>query len=1473
MPDTGSPHENEEKDLASSDLVSPRSSHHASRSSTPGLSSLDGTPRYLNFMPNDPPRSGSAPPTSRSDMATIAAYLLEPNSQTTPGQITLEQVSSERALPSTMHRPQHQRDAVAKPSASSTNDLEDVACLSEITHLLRLQKYHKRRCLHAQDNLHRLQLAAAKSARLRLTARSVQHTLAECIKSEDKASFASLLHAFQDACEDVSRPSRAAAAAWDQGVAATDKPFDSFLSNVSLSAKDALLAVLTKLRYDGHFLAERLIALSTKELNALLPERTTSKSGDSVFASASRTSRSSRPVGYAVDAQVDFLTACAYGSPLETLVFASGSSAHTDSLEHKRSTEIWATVCARIVSEQKPGSEKLIPALMDIWSTLAPWPGKRRLEMWMLQTLQNGAFLLEQQHKQSFRARVEGRPDLSIEEQTRTEAFYTKATESLLDLFADQTGPSVIPPGAVSLSLAMFQKLRDSPSHQRALPSFVLTRWLFSTFIVNAINLPESHGLLTDHYVSDVSRQRILREVVTRAQKAVFDVSYYWKHGSPIMAETVHRVNALMTRLSQPESPAGSFFTNTVPDPAPFVVVSLRDATTIFTALYPQRRPMSISSDHEASTPGLHSSASSISGFSLFQNSKSPDQGTRETLNPFVWPKEAPNHSLENLRSTLAAEATEDDQLFRHSCAELEDIAARRDSNTKGSWEILVIGSERKTLRTERDECAGIREAQRASLNAGWADSGDDADREVISSLGKLLYKYGPHDLVSQASSHHATSSQTWSHLELLFETAINDCQARSDYVGAQRWFQRFHDVHAAILSRDSTSVLRRTLRALHARTRQSVNEFKDLETIYSRWAATVQATSITYVSHLQPILQANEALRDKMWYIADVRTSSTYEEARLIASALRVMGKPHVAVKPRAAQSLRHWSTSRNSTGSLHLKSEAQILDILSAQVEHGGPNKLSDDQAKATMNWMQRESIDNLCSSEERLHRFYFEVRKCVDLVSSSSAAENTLLWSSVLFARDSSLRQRESSHRKSAFLPGLYGSTLSSDYLSLSSQLRSNECLSSTSHTLSNSSSRDYLEARSPTLTNRSSMPFWSPATSEVDSPSSGTSIFSSHTRSITDVAPVREPSNLVIDSQTLEKLRQRVTSLILSDLTSSLFSDGSETDRAFWTGLGLELAERHCCSIQAWHSSAGSQTPTADVGIPARPSMMRFDYDYAFDNLLQTFSACSNPSTKLTCLWDMDRLMVPYMMTQRDQTPLAASSTRAARDIELSLRTTPDDATGMSVAGFRNLFSKNSMRPAAIFRDLQSIASLLPAGVLQNTSEGRAFTNAAVAIGGLKSEIRRIMVETADSIIAYHSNNRGHGRSSSTAQQERDSATFSAPSPPAEDVSRYTMADAAHLLQVTAKEGDPVAQRELATLYLTHPELMDRIIAPFARPKDVFRDELEGKWKKNQDPHRMDPTLMCVAHHWMSLSSKGGDLLAKEYLRQREEMDSF
>jgi hypothetical protein len=109
---------------------------------------------------------------------------------------------------------------------------------------------------------------------------------------------------------------------------------------------------------------------------------------------------------------------------------------------------------------------------------------------------------------------------------------------------------------------------------------------------------------------------------------------------------------------------------------------------------------------------------------------------------------------------------------------------------------------------------------------------------------------------------------------------------------------------------------------------------------------------------------------------------------------------------------------------------------------------------------------------------------------------------------------------------------------------------------------------------------------------------------------------------------------------------------------------------------------------------------------------------------------------------------------------------------------------------------------------------------------------------------------------------------------EPLSRYTMEDAARMLVITAKEGDSVAERELAIFYLTSPELVQRTVLPLTKPMDVFKTELLNRERKaSQDPARSDPMTMCVAQHWMEQSMRGGDPLAAKYLRQRSELENI
>lgn len=211
----------------------------------------------------------------------------------------------------------------------------------------------------------------------------------------------------------------------------------------------------------------------------------------------------------------------------------------------------------------------------------------------------------------------------------------------------------------------------------------------------------------------------------------------------------------------------------------------------------------------------------------------------------------------------------------------------------------------------------------------------------------------------------------------------------------------------------------------------------------------------------------------------------------------------------------------------------------------------------------------------------------------------------------------------------------------------------------------------------------------------------------------------------------------------------------------------------------------------------------------------------------------------------------------------------------------------MRPKTLFRDLQYIAAFVPASVLDKTDRGKAFWDAGLAALGLKQEVVKGLIEVADEIVKYHTSRRepsaaGSGRVSAAGdvQDGRDAGEHN-------EMALYSMADAAKMWIIAAKEGDPVAERELAICYLTHPELVGRTILPLSRPREVFRqvagDRANGREKDggvggfgvggSGGPGGMDELTMCVACHWMEAARQGGDEVAKSWMLQRAEMGAL
>ncbi|KAK3062098.1 hypothetical protein LTS18_004826 [Coniosporium uncinatum] len=454
----------------------------------------------------------------------------------------------------------------------------------------------------------------------------------------------------------------------------------------------------------------------------------------------------------------------------------------------------------------------------------------------------------------------------------------------------------------------------------------------------------------------------------------------------------------------------------------------------------------------------------------------------------------------------------------------------------------------------------------------------------------------------------------------------------------------------------------------------------------------------------------------------------------------------------------------------------------------------------------------------------------------------------------------------------------------------------------------------------------------------------------------------------------------------------------------------------------YSTSSSDATARSSGMSAakKAGLLEFPYNVAFRRLLRRFATHPNPFSKLHALFELEQLIVASLSSKSGrsyssrketlptvpQSPTLGSvpelssrdptvATSQAQNLEEAIvnvterrshsmiaesstgRSSPlhpsngtgtrsptagPPSTDMIVEVLQGLFRDADIRPKTLFRDLQYIASFVPASMLDKTARGKAFWDASLAALTLKQDVCRVMVEIADDIVALNTESRStskhqqaaaaaaaavaaaaaaastaantdntdtsnHNATTAATSIANSNATFAAtapitsesagvsassdvpsppaplPAPPSDPLSKFTMSDAVRLLIITAKEGDAVAERELAIFYLTHPDLLPRTLLPLTKPGDVFKGELAlresgnggagrnkkggeragggergagagsagGSGEREEVGGRGDPWTMCVAQHWMECSKRGGDQLAIKYLRQRDEME--
>ncbi|ORY72173.1 uncharacterized protein BCR38DRAFT_330118 [Pseudomassariella vexata] len=887
--------------------------------------------------------------------------------------------------------------------------------------------------------------------------------------------------------------------------------------------------------------------------------------------------------------------------------------------------------------------------------------------------------------------------------------------------------------------------------------------------------------------------------------------------------------------------------------------------------------------------------------------------------------------------------------------------------------------------------------------------------------------------------------------LMAMLEAASSQSRVQADFVSAHLYWKTLQQLNALASPSLRKNGFATLLNIFSRGPRDSIRRSASAIEEYDAWLVWLKQSQERHEGLIESMMKRLRAIRDKMWYVTDVHNSAPYEHTRSICSALKIMGVP------------RRWGTfqrtraqlSRGPAANYLYKNESQMLDLLAASEEQGGPNKLSDDQAEKTAKWLEQLGVENFCKGEERIHRFCCEVESCIGKLVGESIIDGPVLWASELYLRDRKAlegtkptsatakdRDRDRDRDRDSYWGGEDSFSVVSDperryAMSMSSSSRPNSIArdfrAMTTHNVSQLSvdsrynfsrasttmsdildAGDYFGVASPVHAIDSSTTFWSPFQSTMPSTSSVTSRAQSPTTSITNLSCFSYPqhrqlppqpsggrpgtstsSNETIHLQRLseekqrflDELRQTLTSLLLSDLGNHVFSGGSETD-AWFKDLGQDCIDRREAherqarrlvvkkdrtrtsksstrhrviekkksfgnlrgageSVDAEHlesqaAQSNDSSATTSDNIPARSRQSskdeppEFPYKKAYQRLLRMFCVHPNPHMKMNALFELKHLIVASLssggrrsrwslrnqlspheddstgagnMNALDQTvdsvkerrshafqaPLLAPPSRSAANADARSMVSVNPANTDAIVNIlQTLFRDAGIRPKTLFRDLQFIASFVPASQLDKSEKGKAFWDAGLAALSLKQDVCRTMVEVADEIVKVHT----QPRKPSGGGEENPDSPLRSPPPP-------QLGDAARMWTITAKEGDPTAQRELALFNLSNPELVERTTLPLSKPREVFKQAVmekygarpgssarhpgerlsrsvtqlslgsggvgqEGTGSGKDSDVRNDPALMCVAIHWMEAAEQGGDELAKTFLRQNEMM---
>ncbi|KAL8970901.1 MAG: hypothetical protein Q9183_001308 [Haloplaca sp. 2 TL-2023] len=1447
--------------------------------------------------------------------------------------------------------------------------------LARLRNAIHLEHYHRNHAASLHREMRGLTLSFGLNGRLIPSLAIAYRTMADAYQDNDPVGFAKLYQACEHISEVCNTHAQEAvpAAVTPQTLPEELPTPTSWFERLPQEGQSCLLSLISKLRTDKDFLASRISAMSFAEFTAFFSRSHVSSKPQSIFrvpfqrkhddGQSEFSSQRNSPV-------VNDLRGLHSGNRFFAMfngIFSASCNPRT--LEYRLRTDVWSTACAKVIVEGKTGSDEFITTVLDAFSETANWRLKPELERYIAEVLQKGAFLLDHSPKEStkFKEPLETR---NAKAAVATSNFFDKALKDLLRILLDSPALGMLPEGLLELIHCILQDIPNPEMRNRA-RNFIASKWYLASFVCQALIYPEKYGMMMEHHLSSIVRSTVLREIANRLQKQVFDVIFSWKSMGPVLDPEMHTmIKRLLGRFDGTNAAPAHRPEGIAQEPVPerqSLMLSAADVAGLLRSLYPSLVASSsanpstagsstLISDSLSSTKDTKSAEPSLSGTSITSSNgyhprglpadkmlKSIDkEQARDTLSPpDRWTSTATDfdHDLISLYSTLA-------NFLRSSPAPLPHA-------TPTHWSFFQTDERGQALGAGTLGCVSPSITLHATDRRSHDGVSQGTSNELAVAFTRLLYQDAlPFSrLPNPALVGEDSIDEKRSELDCLITAAINHAGDSCRYQDLHYWWQvknLFHQHEDAIDE---------ILFAIYDRCQRNIKADENRSTMIHNELYLMSLLRASQRDKLGYEATQRRALRIKMWYASDVRHSSTFEDARHVAQALRAMANTS---RSKPMSGVAHWAKNRLRTVTGQDRTMSQTLDALTEPNEYSGTSKFNDEQVERTTGWLTRNSIENFCRGEERIHRFCFEIRKCMNKFTGPTLVESPVLWSSRLFEQEKKAFSRKPHEVQEQSLYGASGNSLGSlnAYTSASFPSASFPSTSfpSTSYQprpeLSNHNSRPRYAVetagQSPHLLPKSSDLFpkepirslphrtWQAPTAPMDMPWLATS----H-----DYRSIPEPPASHQDSRKddfLADLKRGFCSLIVSDLGYPLWHSGSETDAWLAQNSSDEsimplqneidtidtalhsgtkparkspiMAESHrgltdfLMAATTVHQQLDSRwqtrsSMTTEIGADSSTNKAEqtrgrpFPYRETYKRILARFSLSQDAHTKLAMLQELEHLVSQsitesIVCLRSSRTPSEVNhGTSLRRSISRNVPVARTKATSFEevmancterragtlrftkpprapsimdqsetfgtdemVDKLLSIFRDPDLRPRTLFRDLQYIAALVPADVLDQTAQGKAFWDVGLAALAHKQEVCDAMIVRATDITGYHI-----------------SASAANPDPPsdaiANNLAHTSLGDAARLWIVAAKEGSATAARELGLLYLTHPNLLPRtVLQPFAKPKEVFRTVGSGKEGSNTyDEARLDPVTFAVVFHWMEVAANGGDRDARDFLR--------